>query len=319
MRIPYKLKLLKWTLFRRSESEKIIKERYKNLFGKDIDLENPRTFTEKLYHRMIMMNRHSQPEFTPLVDKCLVRDYVRRKIGDSYIVKILWEGSRPQDIPFETLPQNYVVKPNNRCGGVTLVNGPVNRELLIKKVRKLLVDNFFWVQREFQYYKIKPRVLVEEYLKQDGTDWPLDYRIWCFNGEPEMIQVDNHSHDINSFYDINWTKLPIHYRANSTYPDIPRPENLWEMINVARTLSRDFDFIRVDLYNLDGRIYFSELTFTPAAGHIKFQPESWDAFLGEKWIMPEKAKAIILKPHIRPVWQPSPQKKFISSFRSMFW
>jgi len=116
---------------------------------------------------------------------------------------------------------------------------------------------------------------------QDGGE-PLDYRFWCFNGNPCVIQADNHAHDINPFFDSEWNLLDLYYRDGSARPALARPKNFEQMLVVASTLSEGFDFVRVDLYNVDGQIYFGEFTFTPA-GSLKFRPEGWDLKLGQKW------------------------------------
>jgi hypothetical protein len=125
--------------------------------------------------------------------------------------------------------------------------------------------------------------MIEEYLKnKDGTG-PLDYRFYCFKGVPEVIQVDNHAHDINPFYDTNWNQLDLHYRSGVSRPAIPKPTKLEQMNAIASHLSADLSFVRVDLYNIDGNIYFGEFTFTPTGGELRFRPESWDLKLGNKW------------------------------------
>jgi hypothetical protein len=127
--------------------------------------------------------------------------------------------------------------------------------------------------------------LVEPFLEDHQPDGPLDYRFWCFDGKPEVIQVDNHSHSINPFYDTDWNLLPLHYRKNAKSCTISKPENFDEMLDIARKLSADFDFARIDLYNLNGDIKFSEMTFTPAAGRAVFKPAEWDTILGQKWVI----------------------------------
>jgi hypothetical protein len=136
--------------------------------------------------------------------------------------------------------------------------------------------------REYQYYKIKPRILIEELLNDGIESGPLDYRFWCFHGQPEVVQVDNNVHDINPFYDLSWNKLSLHYRSEGA-GEIPRPTQLEEMILIASKLSDGFDFVRVDLYNIHGRIIFGELTLAPVAGSFSFKPQDWDVILGEKW------------------------------------
>lgn len=146
-----------------------------------------------------------------------------------------------------------------------------------------LKTNFYWANREHQYYHIKPRVLIEEYLKGQDGEWPLDYKIWCFGGHPELIQLANHACDINPFFDREWNLLDLYYREGVSRPHVPKPMNLDEMISIASRLSAPFDFVRVDLYNIDGKIYFGELTFTSVGGGIKLRPDSWDLELGKKW------------------------------------
>ena len=117
---------------------------------------------------------------------------------------------------------------------------------------------------------------------------PLDYRLWCFQGVPHAIQVDNNAHGINPFYDSDWKKLDLSYRAEFEDADIAKPVNLSEMLTVASKLAEGIDFVRVDLYNARGRVFFGELTFTPVGGNVKFNPESWDLALGQAWTLQDK-------------------------------
>lgn len=283
LKIPYKLKLLKWRFFRQSEGESILLQAYTKLYAKKLNIAAPTTFSEKLFSRMVLINRHGDARYTRLADKYLAREYVREKVGEKYLVKLLWSGTDPTKIPFDGLPQKCVVKTNHGSGGNIIMSEPVIRSHIIQKLRKWLKENFYWAAREYHYFKIPPRILVEEFLEDGEEDGPLDYRFWCFNGKPEMIQVDNHSHDINPFYNTSWTKLEMCYRQDFNDADIKKPENFQEMLEIAAVLAADFDFVRVDLYNLKGKIYFGELTFTPVAGRFVFKPESWDAYLGKKW------------------------------------
>lgn len=127
--------------------------------------------------------------------------------------------------------------------------------------------------------------MIEECLRDHGGSLPLDYKIWCFNGVPELIQVINFARDSHSFYDTSWSGLDLSYSVGKSRPDRPRPVHLEEMVALATRLSAGFGFVRVDLYNVDGRIYFGELTFTPTAGEMKLTPDRWDLELGKKWEM----------------------------------
>ena len=269
---------------RRARHVKFFEERYLRVHGKRPDLTNPKKFTEKLLCKMIYLDRVNNPKiFTRLADKYSVRNYVQQKVGEEYLVKLLWHGKNPKSIPFNSLPMEYVIKTNHGSGQVIAVKGSVNQINITSRLSGWLTNNYYWADRENQYFNIKPRILIEEYLHSKDASAPLDYRFWCFNGTPEVIQVDNHAHDINPFFDTQWNQLDLSYRKGASRPIIERPVNLEKMISIASQLSADFDFVRVDLYNLEGKILFGELTFTPVSGRLKLQPESWDLKLGEKW------------------------------------
>jgi hypothetical protein len=270
---------------RRSDGEAILLQRYFQLHGKPLDLAHAHTFSAKLFRRMIMLNRRGNDFFTKVSDKYAARDYVRSKVGDQHLVKLLWHGEDPEEIPFDKLPEEYVIKTNHATKQIIVVKGNADRIDIIKRLSIWLRSNYYWSCREYQYFHIKPKVLVEEYLKNQDGSGPLDYRFYCFNGVPEVIQVDNHAHDINPFYDTKWNQLDLHYREGASRPAIAKPVNLERMILIAAQLSADFDFVRIDLYNIDGRIYFGEYTLTPTGGELKLRPESWDVRLGEKWKM----------------------------------
>jgi glycosyltransferase involved in cell wall biosynthesis len=273
-------------LLRRWEGEQVLKRNYRKVHGRDLDWRQPQLFSEKMFRRMVLMNRSLSPEYTELSDKYLVRNYVAKKVGEKYLTKIYWEGFDPAQIPFDQLPEKCVIKTNHGSGQVIVVKGNIDRAATVEKLRAWLSDNYYWKAREYQYFGIRPRALIEEYLDDGQDGGPLDYRFWCFNGKAAVIQVDNHRHDINPFYDADWNKLDLSYRARALPADITKPANLDEMHAIAASLAAGFDFVRVDLYNLNGRICFGELTFTPLAGQFRFAPEPWDAKLGEKWLLP---------------------------------
>jgi hypothetical protein len=270
--------------FRRSEGERILRQNFRKVHGRELDLRNARTFSEKLSRRMILMNREDRCQYTDLTDKYLVRNFVAAKVGERYLTKLYWQGVDPRQIPFDSLPEQYVIKTNHGSKQVIVVNGPVNTEAVFAKLDVWLRINYYWREREFQYFGIRPRVFIEEYLNDSVDGGPLDYRFWCFNGSPELIQVDNHSHDINPFFDPNWNLLDLHYRKAALRQPVEKPPNLDEMLHVARALSAEFDFVRVDLYNINGRICFGELTFTPVAGRLRLMPPTWDDRLGQIWV-----------------------------------
>ena len=282
------LRNVKRHVFRRSEGERLLLQQYVKGTGKQLNMESPETFSEKLYCRMISWNRGHAPIFTQLADKYTAREHVAKKIGQEHLVKLLWHGTDPDAIPFDALPDDHVIKTNHGSALVIVVKEKADRKEIIEKLRAWLKSNYYWAGREHQYYGIKPRIMIEEFLSNEDGSSPLDYRIWCFEGVPELIQVDNRAHDINPFFDTKWNHLDLHYRPGAPRPAVPKPSNLDEMLAIASKLSSGFGFIRVDLYSVRGAIYFGEYTFTPA-GSLTISPKHWDVTLGRKWsTSPEK-------------------------------
>jgi hypothetical protein len=274
---------------RRYDDKRWLLRRYRDTYGKDLNLANPQTFTEKIFCRMIMLSQNENPLYTQLADKFAVRDYVKQKIGCEYLAKQLWSGVNPDEIPYDDLPQKFVIKANNGSGRTLIVEKGHDRQSISEKLRGWLCTNYYWAYHEFQYYKIRPRIVVEEFLDDGCTNGPLDYKIWCFNGQPELIQVNDHIHSFVSFYDLAWNKLQLGHRYPlAPSPDIPRPSNFDKMISIGACLSEKFDFVRIDLYNLRGIVKFGEFTFSPRAGIFEFEPSQWDPILGQKLIMTEE-------------------------------
>ncbi|MDN5941964.1 MAG: hypothetical protein L0H94_08795 [Nitrospira sp.] len=279
------LRGLKRRVMRRSDGERYLLEKYLRVHGKHLNVTNPQTFTEKLFCRMISWNRGHNPIFTQLADKYAARAYVSNKVGEQHLVKLLWHGTDPSAIPFDTLPAEYIIKTNHGSRNNIVVKGNPDRIDVISQLSDWLKSNYYWSDREYQYYHIKPRVMIEEYLSNQDGSGPLDYKFWCFKGTPEVIHVDNPTHDINPFFDTQWNQLDLHYRVHASRPAMAKPINFEQMISIASELSAGFDFVRIDLYSLDGKIYFGEFTFTHTAGNYKLRPEIWDVKLGEKWEM----------------------------------
>lgn len=275
---------VKRRVMRRSEGEEFLLRRYFRIHGKSLNLLKPQTFTEKLFWRMITWNRGNMPpRFTQLADKYAVRAHVANMVGEKHLIKLLWHGSDPRAIPFDRLPAQYVIKPSHAAGKVIIVNGHADRDEIIRTVSGWLTSNYYWHGRESQYYGIPPRIVIEEYLTNEDGSPPLDYKFYCFNGVPDQIIVRNHTHDIHPIFDTSWNLLDLIVSNCTVRPLVPKPNNFELMLALAAKLSAGLGFVRVDLYNVKGHVYFGELTFTPAAGIIKYTPESWDLKHGEKW------------------------------------
>lgn len=279
------IRTLKRKALYRHEGPKLIRRNYKRFFGKELP-DNPTTFTEKVTHRMIDLHAQDNPTFARLADKLLVRDFVKERIGEEYLPPILWEGTDPANIPFDSLPDKCVAKTNHGSGFNYRLVRPVDRQAVVRQFRKWLRTNYYFVYCEAHYKKIKPAIFIEPFIDEDGSEWPLDYRFWCFDGKPEVIRVGDHARSICRFHDMDWNGLPFRFSHYDDFKgDIPKPRRFGEMVEIATRLSDGFDFVRVDLYHTNERVIFGEMTFMPVAGMVHFEPVCWDRILGEKWQM----------------------------------
>ena len=269
--------------------EKYLRELYKRVHGKDLEDDTPRKFSEKIFLRLIDINLKGNLRFTKLADKLKVRDHISETIGKGYLVPLLWSGKDPSTIPFHELPNAYVIKANHGSAMTIVVRGDIEADKAVSTMNTWLVTDYSRADRENHYAAIEPRILIEELLDDGNELGPLNYSFWNFGERTAFIQVDNANHSINPFYDLNWNKLDITSRRGLPDVDIAKPQNLSEMIRISQALSKEFEFVRVDLYNVNGKIYFGELTFTPGSGRSRFIPEHWDTDLGELWIRREVA------------------------------
>lgn len=246
------------------------KIRYRIATHHKLDLKDPKDFNQKVLY--LLVKKYGERE-TKCADKYLMRDYIKEKGLDSFLPKLYGVYDDAKKINFSELPEEYVLKPNNGCGNVIIhkKGDSIDKEEVIKKLNKALKRNFAKKTLEYQYKDIKPLIICEEYLKEDGMINPIDYKFYGFRGHVECILLctERENRVKWDYYDTNWNKLDYSkeiYRSNKEHK---RPQNLDKMIEVASKLSEDFPFVRVDLYNINGKIYIGEMTFTPCAGIIK--------------------------------------------------
>ena len=253
----------------------------------------PRSFSEKIWHRMLF---DRSPIWTEISDKLKARELVKEKVGENFLPKILWQGERPEEIPFAELPDRFVIKTNHGAGYNVIVTNKKNLEhsRVLRRINDWLNLNFTYatfVGMAWAYKNIKPMIMVEEFLEENGKP-PLDYKFFCFSGRVEylLIVYDRFASHQEKHFTRDFVPLDLWNGADQYPGPFIRPYNLEEMIKVAETLSAGFDFIRVDLYNVNGKIYFGELTCYPAGGLAAFVPRKWDFIFGEKWILENKYK-----------------------------
>lgn len=276
-----------WQGFAKKINDKTyLKLLYYSKIGKKLNLNNPKTFNEKLQWLKLYDRK---PEYTTMVDKFASKKFVADRIGEEYIVPCLggpWYSF--DEIDFDTLPEKFVLKTNHDSGGVVLCRDKkaFDREKAKAFLEKHLKREYYWLCREWPYKDVKPCIFAEEYMKDAGNDFLPVYKIMCFNGEPKIIQTiqnDKQPNETIDYFDTEWNVLPFRQNFPNSANPLPKPENLDKMLELAKVLTNGKNFIRVDFYVINGEIYFSEYTFFSDAGFAKFEPDEWDYTLGE-WI-----------------------------------
>lgn len=265
-----------------------LKFRYK--FGKSLDLETPKTFNEKIQW-IKLYDRN--PLMTLYADKYEIRKVIESKIGRHILNELYGVFESVDEINFDSLPESFVLKASHGCEWNIIVRNKaaLDREKAKKKMRKWLATNYYTRKREWAYKHIKPRIVCEKYMEnKDGA--LIDYKFFCFNGTPRFIQVDldRYTGHKRTFYTTQWQKLDLfmekkggdHYQK-----ELRRPESLTDMIETARILSDGFTFARIDMYDIDGKAIFGEVTFYPGNGMKRFSPEGWDEKLGSYLKLPK--------------------------------
>lgn len=249
--------------------------------GKALRLDPPVTYNEKLQWLKLHDRREEQ---TICVDKYSVRSYIRDTIGDEYLVPLLGVYHAVEEIDWDALPSRFVLKctHGSHCNIVCGDKSKLDVLDAQRKLKRWLKRNWYWYGREWPYKNVKPRIIREEYLGDNITD----YKFMCFGGEPKIVQVHRNrgtKQHTTDFYDTNWEKTEIRRKRGTSEEKIPRPVNLRRMIDIARELSRGEIHVRVDLYEVDGKVYFGEKTYYSASGFAPFAEDYHDERLGD-WI-----------------------------------
>ena len=262
----------------------VVSINFKKYFGFYPNLKNPQTFNEKLQWLKLY---DRTPLHTICADKFKVREYVKNKIGEQYLIPLAFETKKVSDLTAEKLPDYpLIIKANHDSSGGIIIRdkNEHNFKEIQQKLKKLLTRNYYYYHKEWQYKDIEPRVVVEKLLIAEDGGIPYDYKIHCFNGKPKFIQVDVDrmiSHK-RVLYTTDWEKMDVQY-LYPIGPDVQKPTELEAMLKIAAKLSEDFHFARIDLYTVNQDIYFGEITFTPESGYGFFKPNSFDLEAG-KWL-----------------------------------
>lgn len=267
-----------------------LKLKFKLIMGKTLNLDNPQTFNEKLQW-LKLYDRN--PEYTKMVDKAKVKEYVGKIIGHDKIIKTLGVYDCFEEIDFTKLPNQFVLKPTHASGNVFICKDKTKIDIkkLKKTTKKWLRRNYYKIHREWPYKNVKPKLIIEEYMK--GINSGLnDYKFFMFNGKLAyyIICSDREKSVKFTFFDKDNNFINVTQDGCNNDHDVKKPNNFNEMIILAEKLPKDIYHVRVDFYEINDKIYFGELTFFDSAGFGKFKPEEWDYRFGNMLKLPMENK-----------------------------
>lgn len=267
-----------------------LERKFECCMGRPLDLENPQTFNEKLQWLKLYDRK---PEYTVMVDKYKVRNYIREKIGEEYLIPLIGVWDDPEDIDFETLPNQFVMKCNHNSGEGMYICKDKSKltHQDIKRIRKNLArglaQDYYLTGREWPYKDVPRKIIAEKYMTDsvDSSEF-TDYKFFCFNGYVDCVMVclDRASGDTKFyFFDRDWNLKRLNIRGKNA-PEgftISKPSCMNAMFDIAATLSRNLAFVRVDLYQCDDHIYFGEMTFFPDSGFDVYLLPETDKYFGD--------------------------------------
>lgn len=279
-------------LHNKMSDEAFLKTLYRNHLGKELNLDSPTTYNEKIQWLKI---HDRKPEYTMMVDKVGVKSYVADKIGEQYIIPTIGVWDKFDEIDFDKLPNRFVLKTTHDSGGVVICKdkNTFNIKSARKTLNKFLKRKYYQLKREWPYKDVKPRIICEEYMEDSRTSELRDYKFFCFSGKAKMIFIasdrQNKSEETKfDFFDMEYNHLPFTNGHPNAKVLPERPQCFSEMRRLAEILSENIPHVRVDFYEVDGRVYFGELTFSHWSGLVAFDPEEWDTTIGS-WIkLPKK-------------------------------
>lgn len=275
------------------KDRKYLNTLFKCLMSKELNIDNPKTYNEKLQW-LKLYNR--KPIYTKMVDKYEVKKYVEDLVGKEYIIPTLGVWTNFDDIDFDKLPEQFVLKCTHDSGGLIICKdkNKFDKKEAKRKINHCLKRNYFLNYREWPYKNVQPRIIAEKYMVDDSGYELKDYKFFCFNGKVKALFVatDRNSNEETcfDFFDEKFNHLEITNGHPNSLKKIDKPKNFERMIKLAEILSRDLIHARIDFYNINGQIYFGEITFYHWSGMVPFVPEEWDYKFGD-WIkLPEELK-----------------------------
>ncbi len=245
-------------------------------------MKNPKTFNDKLAYSKIYDQSNIK---TILADKIALKEYVKNQIGSKYLIETICSTSSIESIDFNELPNSFIIKASHGSGWNIIVKdkNKVNKKDVLDKCMQFLSMNYYYFGREYQYYNMNPRIIIEELLLDSEKKLPVDYKFFSFNGCAKFIQVDidRETKHKRVLFDDNWVRIPVEYEFPLYELEVKKPIKLKEMKDLVHVLTKDMKFARVDLYFINDRIYIGEITFTPGGNMENFKPKKYDYIFGD--------------------------------------
>lgn len=279
--------------YSKMDDETYLRKLYKIRMGYPLNLDDPKTFCEKLQWLKLY---YRKPDFTIMVDKYQVKKYVSNRIGSEHVVPLLGVWDDPEKIDFKCLPERFVLKCNHNSGKGMFIctnKNTLDTKLVKRKLKKGLKQDYYITNREWPYKDIKRKIIAEKYMEDKISGKIYDYKFYCFNGVPKFLYVgdaniiNGEKHDLLTFLDLNWGKTPFFRNDKKEIQnEILKPETFDEMVNISKVLSEGIPFVRVDLFSIDNKVYFSEFTFSPGSGFAPFSPYEWECRIGDYITLP---------------------------------
>jgi hypothetical protein len=267
-----------------------LRYKYCRMTGQKLNLKKPVLYNEKLQWLKLY---DRQADYIDLADKYEVRKYVAKTIGEEYLIPLYGVWDSFDDIPFDTLPEQFVLKCTHDSGSIKICRDKQSFDIdnARKYFKKRLSRNYYWVSREWIYKKIKPRIIAEKFMIANIGNGINDYKIFCFNGKPKIIEVDLDRFEDHkrNFYSPEWKFQPLVNECPNAplyLESMQKPVNLELMLHLSEKLSASKTHVRVDLYNINDKLYFGELTFCDGGGFNDYEPPEWNKTFGDWLILP---------------------------------
>ncbi len=248
-----------------------------------LDFKHPKTYTQKIQWLKL---KNTNPLYSKMVDKYQVREIIKKELGEEYLIPLLGVWNSFAEINFEKLPEQFVLKTTHDSGTVIICKhkASFDKAYARKKLTRALKINYFYKSREYPYKNAIPRIIAEVYMHDENQTELTDYKFFCFNGEPRILQItaNKGNEKMVCYFDMNFNPMPFYTGQSKADPGLfKKPFNFEKMVRLARQLSQNILHVRIDLYYINEKIYFGEFTFHHNGGIVKFSPPEWAEIIGD--------------------------------------